>query len=502
VTTTTDYEPVIGLEVHAQLRTATKMFCSCATSFGAPPNTLVCPVCLGLPGSLPVANAQAFEFALKAAQALHCEIASFTKFDRKNYYYPDLPKNYQISQYDLPFCRNGYLDIKVDGQERRIGITRIHMEEDAGKLVHDEGGTGVPAGLDRHGGRSHHGGSGVDLNRTGTPLIEIVSEPDLRSAAEARAYMEALAHILEFIGVCDCNMQEGSLRCDANVSIRPKGQATFNTRREIKNMNSFRFVEQAIIAEIAEQKGMYERGEKVRQETRLFNGETGEIRTMRSKEDVQDYRYFPEPDLPPLTISRELLDALHAKRGELPEQRKQRYIAELKLSDYDAMVLTDDKAMGDFFEQVLKLGVAPKIAANWIASDLQGILNERHLTITACGVPAASVVELINLVEKDKKINRAAAKEVVFPKMLETKRAALQIAQEENLLLVSDTGATEQVIDDVLAKFPKLVADYVAGKDAVINAIFGKCMAQFKGKGDPATIRPLLEKKLRALRTK
>ena len=478
-----NYEAVMGLEVHAQLKTNTKMFCGCPTSFGEPPNTQVCPVCLGLPGSLPVVNAQAFDFALKAALALHCEIVGFTKFDRKNYYYPDLPKNYQISQFDLPFCKNGYLDITVDGKVKRIGITRIHMEEDAGKLVH-----------------SDHGGSGVDLNRAGTPLLEIVSEPDLRTPAEARAYMEAIAHILEFLGICDCNMQEGSLRCDANVSVRPIGQTTLNTRREIKNMNSFRYVEQAIEIEMGEQIGLYEGGGTVRQETRLFNGDTGVIRTMRTKEDAQDYRYFPEPDLPPIVITEAMINAIKANLDELPEARKQRYINELKLSEYDAKVLTDFKPMGDYFEAVLKEGVAPKFASNWITADLQGILKERKQTIDTCGLAPKAVAELIQLVEKDKKINRAAAKETVFPKMLESKQSALDIATAENLLIVTDTGATDKIIDDVLLKFPKLVADFVGGKDAVLNAIFGKCMGEFKGKGDPAVIRPMLEQKLLALR--
>jgi len=483
-TATVEYDPVIGLEVHAQLKTDTKMFCGCSTVFGQPPNPQVCPVCLGLPGSLPVPNALAFEFALKTALALHCEVVGFTKFDRKNYYYPDLPKNYQISQYDLPFSKNGYLDISVGGKTKRIGITRIHMEEDAGKLMHSDTGDG----------------SGVDLNRAGTPLIEIVSEPDIRTPEEARAYMEALAHILEFLGVCDCNMQEGSLRCDANVSIRPKGQKEFNTRREIKNMNSFRFVEQAIITEIEEQKGIYNSGGKVHQETRLFNGQSGEIRTMRTKEDAHDYRYFPEPDLPPIRITQAMLDGLKSKQEELPEQRRQRYIDAYKLSEYDAGVLTADKGMGDYFEAVIQKGVAPKAAANWIMADLAGILNERKLKIEECGIPAQNVVELILLVEKDKKLNRNAAKEIVFIKMLETKKSATQIALEENLLVVSDSGATEKVIDDVIARQTKLVDDYVKGKDAVVNALFGACMKEFKGKGDPQVIRPMLEQKLKALR--
>jgi aspartyl-tRNA(Asn)/glutamyl-tRNA(Gln) amidotransferase subunit B len=483
-TSTMQYEVIIGLEVHAQLKTNTKMFCSCATSFGEPPNTQVCPVCLGLPGSLPVVNAKAFELSLKAAQALHCQIASFTKFDRKNYYYPDLPKNYQISQWDLPFSKNGHLDITVNGVQKRIGITRIHMEEDAGKLVHSDDG----------------GGSGVDLNRAGTPLMEIVSEPDLRSPAEARAYMEALAHILEFLDVCDCNMQEGSLRCDANVSIRPVGQKEFNTRREIKNMNSFRFVEQAIITEIAEQKAIYDAGGTIKQETRLFNGETGKIRTMRSKEDAHDYRYFPEPDLPPITITEEMLNKLRGNQEELPEARKKRYVDVMKLSENEAKVLTDSKEMGNYFEAVLKLGVSPKVASNWIANDLMAMLNLRSVSLQDSGLSTDAFVALINLVEKDKKINRAAAKEIVFPKMLDTKKPALQIAQEENLLIVADTGAVDKVIDEVIAKNPKLVADYVSGKDAVVNAIFGNCMKEFKGKGDPAVIRPALERKLKALR--
>jgi aspartyl-tRNA(Asn)/glutamyl-tRNA(Gln) amidotransferase subunit B len=482
-----EYEVIIGLEVHAQLKTNTKMFCGCPTSFGEAPNTQVCPICLGLPGSLPVPNAKAFELALKTALALHCNVAGFTKFDRKNYYYPDLPKNYQISQWDLPLAKGGHLDIATDKGQKRIGITRIHMEEDAGKLVHAE-----TAG----------GGSGVDLNRAGTPLIEIVSEPDLRTPAEARAYMEALAHILEFIDVCDCNMQEGSLRCDANVSIRPVGQTQFNTRREIKNMNSFRYVEAAIIAEIAEQKEIYGSGGTVHQETRLFNGETGKIKTMRSKEDAHDYRYFPEPDLPPITINNAMLEQAQGKQEELPEARKQRYIDDLKLPENHAITLTNSREMGDYFEAVLALGVAPKIASNWIANDLQGILKERNLTMHTSGLQPAAVVELINLVEKDKKINRAAAKEIVFLKMLDTKKTAAQIAQEENLLIVADSSAMTKVIDDVLMKQTKLVNDYLAGKDAVINAIFGKCMAEFKGKGDPAVLRPALEKKLKELREK
>ena len=488
-----EFEAVIGLEVHCQLSTESKIFCSCRARLeggksvaDVAANSNTCPICTAQPGSLPVLNRKVVEYAVKAGLATHCTIAKKNVLARKNYFYPDLPKGYQISQYEQPICENGYLEIETSKGSKRITIQRIHMEEDAGKLVHSDDGTG----------------SGVDLNRAGTPLLEIVSEPDIRTAAEARAYMEKLAHILEFTGVCDCNMQEGSLRCDANVSVRPPDQEKFNTRREIKNMNSFRFVEAAIITEIAEQKSIYASGGTVHQETRLFNGQTGEIRTMRTKEDAQDYRYFPEPDLPPITITPEMIAALKGNREELPEERKKRYVEQYKLSEYDAMVLTNDKGMGDYFEAALKLGVAPKVAANWITADLQGILKERNLTIDTCGIAPPEVVELIDLVEKHKKVNRTAAKEVIFPKMLDTKNSALRIATDENLIIVADTGATEKIIDEVLAKSAKFVADYVAGKDAVVNAIFGACMKEFKGKGDPAVIRPMLEKKLKALREK
>lgn len=485
---TRTWEPVIGLEVHAQLKTDTKLFCGCETSFGAPPNTKVCPVCLGLPGSLPVMNGKAFRHALKAALALNCAIARFTKWDRKNYYYPDLPKNYQISQYDLPFATKGWLDITLpDGTAKRIGITRVHVEEDAGKLLHDESGAG--------------GESGVDLNRAGTPLIEIVSEPDLRTPAEARAYMEALAKVLLYLDVCDCNMQEGSLRCDANVSIRSNASAPFNTRREIKNMNSFRFVEAAIETEIAEQKQIYAEGGKVLQQTRLFNGQTGEIRTMRSKEEASDYRYFPEPDLPPVTLTDADLDAVRGEITELPEARLKRYMNDLKLSEKDAGVLVEFKAMGDYFEQLLKEGIAAKSAANWIISDCQGLLKEHYLNIETCGIAPKAMAELLKLIEAGT-INRASAKEKVFPAMLDAKgaKSAEAIVKEQGLAQVSDSAEIGTKIDEVIAKSDKLVKDYLSGKDAVVNAIFGACMKAFQGKGNPAVIRPLLEQKLKQLK--
>ena len=486
LTAAVEWEAVIGLEVHAQLKTDTKLYCGCATRFGQPPNTQVCPVCLGLPGSLPVMNERAFRLALKAALALHCEIARFTKIDRKNYYYPDLPKNYQISQYDLPFARKGWLEIRLpDGSPRRIGITRVHLEEDAGKLVHDESGAG--------------GDSGVDLNRTGIPLIEIVSEPDLRSAAEARAYMEALAQILLYLDVCDCNMQEGSLRCDANVSLRPRGQAGLNTRREIKNMNSFRFVEQAVAAEIADQKTVYLGGGAVEQSTRLFDGQTGELRTMRTKEQAQDYRYFPDPDLPPITLTPEMIAQVEAEIGELPEARRDRYQTQLGLSAYDAGVMVEHKAMGDYFERLAGAGIPVKTAANWIISDCQGVLKEKGRTFEDCGVAPERMAELLRLVEAGG-INRATAREKVLPAMLDTGRPPGQIVREQGLAQVSDTDAIGKAVDEVLAANQKLVQDYLGGKEATFNAIFGRCMKALGGKANPAVLRAILGQKLEALR--
>jgi len=486
---TRNWVPVMGLEVHAQLLTNTKLFCGCPTGFGKAPNTQVCPVCLGLPGSLPVMNGKAFEFALKAALALNCKIAAFTKWDRKNYYYPDLPKNYQISQFDLPFATQGYLDIDVAGRSKRIGITRVHVEEDAGKLLHDESGAG--------------GESGVDLNRAGTPLIEIVSEPDLRTPAEARAYMGKLAQLLEYLGVCDGNMQEGSLRCDANVSIRENDFAPFRTRREIKNMNSFRFVEAAITREIEEQKEIYANGGTVTQSTRLFNGQTGEIRTMRSKEEASDYRYFPEPDLPPVRLTAAYIERAKSGLAELPDARLTRYLEQLKLNEKDADVLVEHKELGDYFEEMLKHGVPAKAAANWIMSDAQGLLKDRHKTLATCGISPARMAELLNLIEGGT-LSRATAKEKVFPAMLDSegKKNAADLVQEQGLAQVSDSSAIAARIDEVL-KSPgcqKLLQDYLSGKDVVVNAIFGQCMKAFQGQGNPGVIRLQLEEKLRTLK--
>lgn len=476
------YEAVIGLEVHVQLRTETKMFCGCPNRFGAPPNTQVCPVCLGLPGSLPVLNRRAFEFALRAALALDCEIVPFTKFDRKNYYYPDLPRGYQISQYDLPYSKNGRLEFTVpDAGTVEAGITRIHMEDDAGKLVHDADG----------------GGAGVDLNRAGTPLLEIVGEPDLRSPAQARAYMEELAHLLAYLGVSDCNMQEGSLRCDANVSVRPVGEEELNPRREIKNMNSFRFVEQAVAREIGEQIAVYESGGRVEQTTCLFDSKTGEVRPMRTKEDAQDYRYFPEPDLPPLTISAADIEAARAEVCELPRARRKRFVELLGLSDYDAGVLTAVKARADVFEELTAAGLPPKTAANWLTVDLQAALKEAGLSPEDCGVPSKEIAALVELVQKGT-INRATAKDKVWPEMLKTKQTAAELVKERGLAQVSDTGAIAGVVEEVIAGNPKQSADYKSGRTAVFNWFFGQCMRRLKGQAKPDLVREELKKRLDA----
>jgi aspartyl-tRNA(Asn)/glutamyl-tRNA(Gln) amidotransferase subunit B len=480
---TAKYEAVVGLEVHTQLDTETKMFCGCPNRFGAEPNTLVCPVCLGLPGSLPKVNRKAFQFALRTAAALGCEIASFTKFDRKNYYYPDLPRNYQISQYDLPFARGGHLEIFLaDGRTKTARLTRIHMEDDAGKLVHDE---------------FDAGGAGVDLNRSGAPLLEIVGEPDLRSPAEARAFMEELAHVLAYLGVSDVNMQEGSLRCDANVSVRPVGQIALNPRREIKNMNSFRFVEQAVAREIRNQITVYENGGSVRQTTCLFDPQTGEIRPMRDKEDAHDYRYFPEPDLPPLTVSAEMIAQARAEVCELPRGRRKRYAEAFGLSDYDAGVLTAVKARAEIFERMTETGLRPKIVANWLTADLQSALNERGLAPEMCGVPAIEIAALIRLVE-DGVINRATAKDKVWPEMLETRRPAAEIVKRCGYAQISDADTVAAVVDEIVSANPKQLADFKSGKTAVANWFFGQCMKKLGGQAKPDVVRAELLKRFDA----
>jgi aspartyl-tRNA(Asn)/glutamyl-tRNA(Gln) amidotransferase subunit B len=470
------YEPVIGLEVHVQLATATKIFCGCPTSFGAPPNTNVCPVCLGLPGALPVLNRTAVELAIKAALALNCEIRPHSRFARKNYFYPDLPKGYQISQYDEPYSEHGYVDIVVNGAAKRIGVTRIHMEDDAGKSIHD--------GFRDSGLRSY-----VDLNRSGTPLAEIVSEPDMRSSDDAYAYLTELKQVLQFIEVSTCDMEKGHLRCDANVSVRLRGAEKFGTKAEVKNLNSFRFLKHALDYEIQRQIALIESGERVVQETRLYNADQGVTFAMRSKEDAHDYRYFPEPDLAPLRIGAAWLDEIRATMPELPAMKRARFTTGFGLSEYDADVLTASRFVSEYFETVAGLSGNPKLAANWVSGELMGALKNGETPVSAENL--GRLVKMIASGELSGKL----AKEV-FPKMLATGDTAAAIVEREGLKQISDTGALEGIIDSVIAGNPKQVEQYKSGKTTVINFLVGQVMKASRGQAKPDTVTELLKQKL------
>jgi aspartyl-tRNA(Asn)/glutamyl-tRNA(Gln) amidotransferase subunit B len=470
------YEPVIGLEVHVQLATATKIFCGCPTSFGAPPNTNVCPVCLGLPGALPVLNRTAVELAIKAALALNCEIRPHSRFARKNYFYPDLPKGYQISQYDEPYSEHGYVDIVVNGAAKRIGVTRIHMEDDAGKSIHD--------GFRDSGQRSY-----VDLNRSGTPLAEIVSEPDMRSSDDAYAYLTELKQVLQFIEVSTCDMEKGHLRCDANVSVRLRGAEKFGTKAEVKNLNSFRFLKHALDYEIQRQIALIESGERVVQETRLYNADQGVTFAMRSKEDAHDYRYFPEPDLAPLRIGAAWLDEIRATMPELPAMKRARFTTGFGLSEYDADVLTASRFVSEYFETVAGLSGNPKLAANWVSGELMGALKNGETPVSAENL--GRLVKMIASGELSGKL----AKEV-FPKMLATGDTAAAIVEREGLKQISDTGALEGIIDSVIADNPKQVEQYKSGKTTVINFLVGQVMKASRGQAKPDTVTELLKQKL------
>jgi aspartyl-tRNA(Asn)/glutamyl-tRNA(Gln) amidotransferase subunit B len=470
------YEPVIGLEVHVQLATATKIFCGCPTSFGAPPNTNVCPVCLGLPGALPVLNRTAVELAIKAALALNCEIRPHSRFARKNYFYPDLPKGYQISQYDEPYSEHGYVDIVVNGAAKRIGVTRIHMEDDAGKSIHD--------GFRDSGQRSY-----VDLNRSGTPLAEIVSEPDMRSSDDAYAYLTELKQVLQFIEVSTCDMEKGHLRCDANVSVRLRGAEKFGTKAEVKNLNSFRFLKHALDYEIQRQIALIESGERVVQETRLYNADQGVTFAMRSKEDAHDYRYFPEPDLAPLRIGAAWLDEIRATMPELPAMKRARFTTGFGLSEYDADVLTASRFVSEYFETVSGVSGNPKLAANWVSGELMGALKNGETPVSAENL--GLLVKMIASGELSGKL----AKEV-FPKMLATGDTAAAIVEREGLKQISDTGALEGIIDSVIAGNPKQVEQYKSGKTTVINFLVGQVMKASRGQAKPDTVTELLKQKL------
>lgn len=479
------YEAVIGLEVHTELQTKTKIFCSCRTSFGADPNTNVCPVCLGLPGVLPVLNKKVLEYAVRAGLALNCEISRFSKFDRKNYYYPDLPKNFQTSQFDLPICEHGYLDVEVEGEKRRIRITRAHMEEDAGKLVHH--GTSI----------TDSDYSLVDYNRTGTPLLEIVSEPDMRSAKEAVAYMEKMRAILQYVGISDCRMEEGSLRCDANVSVRPVGQKELGTKTEIKNINSFKGVERAIEYEAMRQAELLEDGGKVVQETRTWDEKEGVTKSMRTKEEANDYRYFPEPDLVPFTVSDEYIENIRKSLPELPDARKERYMKEFGLSSEDAVFMTKDKATADYFEAAVDAGADPKACVNWLMGEFASQLSTDGIEIAKAPVSAENLAALLKLISKGTISGKIAKK--VFATMWKEGGNPEEIVKAQGLVQISDTAELSKLVDEVVGKNPKAVEDFKAGKKKAVGALVGQIMKATKGKANPRVINELLNKKLQSL---
>ena len=476
------YETVIGLEVHVQLTTNTKIFCGCSKDFGQTPNSQTCPVCLGLPGALPVLNQKVVELAIKTGLATNCQIAPRSIFARKNYFYPDLPKGYQISQFELPICEHGWLDIDLEtGERKRIGITRAHMEEDAGKLIH--GDTPQTAGS-----------SLVDLNRACTPLLEIVSEPDMRSADEAIDYLKKLHQIVVYLGVCDGNLEEGSFRCDANVSVRPYDQEEFGTRAELKNINSFRFIKQAIDYEVERQIDLIEGGGKVIQETRLFDSDTGMTRSMRGKEEAHDYRYFPDPDLVPLVISPEWIEEVRATLPELPEVKRGRFVEELGMSVYDAGVLASDRALADYFDACVALGSDAKSCANWIMGEILRKLKETDTEITDVPITPELLTGLLARIA-DNTISGKIAK-TVFEKMWQKGQTADQIIDAEGLKQVTDTGAIEGLVDEVIAANPDQVAEYLGGKDKLIGFFVGKVMQASQGKANPGMVNQLLKKKL------
>ncbi len=473
-----NYELVVGLEVHAELNTASKIYCSCRNAFGMEVNTQCCPICMGMPGTLPTLNEKVVEYAAKMGYALNCTINPVSKQDRKNYFYPDLPKAYQISQFDIPLCEHGYVDIWVDGEERRIGVTRIHIEEDAGKLIHDDSFTGTL----------------VDFNRCGVPLIEIVSEPDLRSSAEAKAYLDTIKSILEYLNISDCKMQEGSIRCDINVSVHKPGEP-FGTRVEMKNVNTFSGAVRAIEYEATRQVEVLEAGGTISQETRRWDDLKGENVLLRSKEDAQDYRYFPEPDLLTIVLDEEKLQELKSSIPELPNKKKVRYIKELGLPEADAVLLAETKEKSDFFEAILAAApVKAKSAANWVLGDVSRLMNEQNKSIDQLGLDPKQLAEIIALIEGNK-ISSSAGKQV-FDEMLKTGKAPAEIVKEKGLEQVSDSSALQAIVDEVVANNQKSIADYKNGKTNALGFLVGQCMKASKGKGNPALMKEMLAKYL------
>jgi aspartyl-tRNA(Asn)/glutamyl-tRNA(Gln) amidotransferase subunit B len=473
-----EFEPVIGLEIHAQLKTKTKIFCACSTAFGAPPNTHTCPVCLGMPGVLPVLNKKVVEYTMRMALATHCDIRPQSRFARKNYFYPDLPKGYQISQYELPAAQNGHVDVEVNGSTHRIGITRIHMEEDAGKLGHDP----------------HRPISMVDFNRTGVPLIEIVSEPDIRAPETAGAYLRQLRAIVRYLGICDGNLEEGSFRCDANVSIRPRQTETFGTRTELKNLNSFKHVEKALQYEIDRQKEVLLDGGKVLQETRLWDPHKNRTHSMRGKEEAHDYRYFPDPDLLPLVIDADWIETVKSSLPELPADKKQRFIADYGLPSYDADILTSDRNLADYFEACLQDFNQPKAVSNWIMGSLLGLLNAAGKSIEQAPISASDLAELLKLVD-DGTISGKIAKSV-FDEMAKSDKSARQIVAEQRLVQISDSSAIDDIVSRILADSPAEVQAYKSGKTKLLGFFVGQVMKETRGQANPKMVNEILKKKL------
>ena len=471
-------EPIIGLEVHAQLKTNTKIFCACSTSFGAPPNTHTCPVCLGMPGVLPVLNKKVVDYTLRMALATNCKITAESRFARKNYFYPDLPKGYQISQYELPIAEHGFVDVEVNGSQRRIGITRIHMEEDAGKLGHDPQ---RPVSM-------------VDFNRTGVPLIEIVSEPDIRTPEEAGAYLRQLRAIVRYLAICDGNLEEGSFRCDANVSIRPQGSQTFGTRTELKNLNSFKHVEKSLQYEISRQKEVLLDGGQVIQETRLWNPDKNKTTSMRGKEEAHDYRYFPDPDLLPLVIDDGWIQTVKQNLPELPAEKKQRFMDQYKLPSYDAVLLTSDRGLANYFETCVGIFSHPKQVSNWVMGALLGLLNTLGKSIEDSPVTPENLARLLALVD-DGVISGKIAK-TVFDEMGQTGKPAEQIVEEKGLVQITDTDALEDVVTRMMSDHPKEVEAYKNGKTKLLGFFVGQVMKETKGKANPKLVNEILKQKL------
>ena len=472
------YEVVVGVEVHAQLRTKSKMFCGCTTTFGSSPNSQTCPVCLGLPGSLPVMNRAAVEMAVRAGLALNCTIGVNNRFARKNYFYPDLPKGYQISQYESPICENGWFEIAVGDSKKRVRIRRAHLEEDAGKNVHETGTSG----------------SLVDLNRAGTPLLEIVTEPDMSSTDEVIAYLKGLRDILMYLEVCDGNMEEGSFRCEPNLSLRPSGQKEFGTKVELKNINSFKVVKDAMEYEIKRQTKVLSEGGKIRQETRSWNIDRGETAVMRSKEEAHDYRYFPDPDLVPLKLDKEWVEGFTSSLPELPAARARRFIGDYGLPEYDAGVLTSSKSLAEYFEFCVKLFNQPKTVSNWVMGELTRELNNSGTDVSASPVPPERLVELLKMVDQGA-ISLKAAREI-FPEVYRSGKTPEQIVQEKGLTQVSDEGALGAIITEVLARSPAQVAQFKEGKQQVLGFLVGQVMKASGGKANPGKVNELLKKRL------